>query len=89
MEFCQGRPHFYRITCMFLTLPQNTLQQPDERQLARGLESTDVPAHLQSMVNTLVTESARIEEGYAFLPCNGLSLMNAHIVLQVAALNTS
>ncbi|KAJ4000800.1 Retinoic acid induced 16-like protein-domain-containing protein [Lentinula boryana] len=41
----------------------NTLQHPDERQLARGIKSTDVPAHLQSMVNSLVAESTRIDEG--------------------------
>ncbi|KAF5391407.1 hypothetical protein D9757_001905 [Collybiopsis confluens] len=42
---------------------KNTLLHPDERQLARGIKSTDVPAHLQSMVNSLVAESTRIEEG--------------------------
>ncbi|KAJ3936854.1 MAG: Retinoic acid induced 16-like protein-domain-containing protein [Lentinula lateritia] len=42
---------------------KNTLQHPDERQLARGIKSTDVPAHLQTMVNSLVTESTRIDEG--------------------------
>jgi hypothetical protein len=44
-------------------LVKNTLLHPDERQLARGIKSTDVPAHLQSMVNSLVAESTRIEEG--------------------------
>ncbi|KAJ4487972.1 Retinoic acid induced 16-like protein-domain-containing protein [Lentinula aciculospora] len=42
---------------------KNTLQHPDERQLARGIKTTDVPAHLQSMVNSLVAESTRIDEG--------------------------
>ncbi|KAJ3759862.1 Retinoic acid induced 16-like protein-domain-containing protein [Lentinula raphanica] len=42
---------------------KNTLQHPDERQLARGIKSTDVPTHLQSMVNSLVAESTRIDEG--------------------------
>jgi hypothetical protein len=37
---------------------------PDERQLTKGIKSTDVPVHLQSMVDSLVWESTRIEEGY-------------------------
>ncbi|KAJ7155979.1 Retinoic acid induced 16-like protein-domain-containing protein [Mycena crocata] len=41
----------------------NTLLHPDERQLTRGIKSTDVPAHLQSMVDSLVLESTRTEEG--------------------------
>ncbi|KAH9842774.1 Retinoic acid induced 16-like protein-domain-containing protein [Rhodofomes roseus] len=44
-------------------LIKNTLIHPDERQLSRGIESTDVPAHLQSMVDSLVWESTRTEEG--------------------------
>lgn len=43
---------------------QNTLEHPDERQLARGIKATDVPAHLQSVVDALVWESTRTEEGY-------------------------
>lgn len=42
---------------------QNTLLYPDERQLARGIRATDVPARLQSMVDALVWESTRTEEG--------------------------
>ena len=42
-----------------------TLVQPDERQLSKGIKSTDVPAHLQSMVDSLVWESSRTEDGYA------------------------
>ncbi|KAJ7582727.1 Retinoic acid induced 16-like protein-domain-containing protein [Mycena floridula] len=42
---------------------KNTLLYPDERQLSRGIASTDVPAHLQSMVDSLVLESTRTEEG--------------------------
>ncbi|KAJ7046768.1 Retinoic acid induced 16-like protein-domain-containing protein [Mycena alexandri] len=42
---------------------QNTLLHPDERQLTRGIKSTDVPANLQSMVDSLVLESTRTEEG--------------------------
>ncbi|KAJ6596880.1 Retinoic acid induced 16-like protein-domain-containing protein [Mycena vulgaris] len=42
---------------------KNTLLHPDERQLTRGIKSTDVPAHLQSMVDSLVLESTRTEEG--------------------------
>ncbi|OCH95550.1 hypothetical protein OBBRIDRAFT_745250 [Obba rivulosa] len=44
-------------------LVNNTLLHPDERQLSRGIKSTDVPAHLQSMVDALVWESTRVEEG--------------------------
>ncbi|KAI0831244.1 Retinoic acid induced 16-like protein-domain-containing protein [Trametes gibbosa] len=44
-------------------LVKNTLLHPDERQLTRGIKSTDVPAHLQSMVDSLVWESTRAEEG--------------------------
>ncbi|KAH7889708.1 Retinoic acid induced 16-like protein-domain-containing protein [Phlebopus sp. FC_14] len=40
-----------------------TLEHPDERQLLKGIKSTDVPAHLQSMVDSLVWESSRTEEG--------------------------
>ncbi|EKM55436.1 uncharacterized protein PHACADRAFT_143766 [Phanerochaete carnosa HHB-10118-sp] len=42
---------------------KNTLEHPDERQLARGIKATDVPAHLQSVVDALVWESTRTEEG--------------------------
>ncbi|GLB34967.1 putative retinoic acid induced 16-like protein [Lyophyllum shimeji] len=42
---------------------KNTLQHPDERQLSRGIKSTNVPAHLQSLVDALVWESTRTEEG--------------------------
>ncbi|KAF5380831.1 hypothetical protein D9615_003944 [Tricholomella constricta] len=42
---------------------QNTLQHPDERQLSRGIKSTHVPVHLQSLVDALVWESTRTEEG--------------------------
>ncbi|KIJ69451.1 hypothetical protein HYDPIDRAFT_79689 [Hydnomerulius pinastri MD-312] len=44
-------------------LIKNTLEHPDERQLLKGINSTDVPAHLQSMVDSLVWESSRTEEG--------------------------
>jgi hypothetical protein len=36
---------------------------PDERQLAKGIQFTDVPAYLKSMVDSLVWESTRLEEG--------------------------
>lgn len=42
---------------------QDTLLMPDERQLTKGIDSTDVPAHLQSMVDSLVWESTRNEDG--------------------------
>ena len=44
---------------------------PDERQLTKGIHSTDVPAHLQSMVDSLVWESTRMEEdGYVSICIN-------------------
>ncbi|KAG6877710.1 hypothetical protein C0993_004805 [Termitomyces sp. T159_Od127] len=42
---------------------QNTLEFPDERQLSRGIKSTNVPDHLRSLVDALVWESTRTEEG--------------------------
>ncbi|KAG0707778.1 Retinoic acid induced 16-like protein-domain-containing protein, partial [Suillus ampliporus] len=44
-------------------LIKTTLEHPDERQLTKGIKSTDAPAHLQSMVDALVWESSRTEEG--------------------------
>ncbi|KAG1731891.1 Retinoic acid induced 16-like protein-domain-containing protein [Suillus lakei] len=44
-------------------LIKTILEHPDERQLTKGIESTDAPAHLQSMVDALVRESSRTEEG--------------------------
>lgn len=40
---------------------------PDERQLTKGIASTDVPTKLQSMVDALVSESTRLEDGYVGL----------------------
>ena len=65
MECDQGR----RITSNRLSLKaqfneQNTLLYPDERQLTKGIKYTEVPARLQSMVDSLVWESSRTEEGY-------------------------
>ncbi|KAH8107083.1 Retinoic acid induced 16-like protein-domain-containing protein [Cristinia sonorae] len=45
------------------TYVKTTLLHPDERQLSRGIKSTDVPTHLKSMVDALVWESTRTEEG--------------------------
>ncbi|KAG1782479.1 Retinoic acid induced 16-like protein-domain-containing protein [Suillus placidus] len=39
------------------------LEHPDERQLTKGIKSTDAPAHLRSMVDALVRESSHTEEG--------------------------
>ncbi|KAF9505986.1 hypothetical protein BS47DRAFT_1305859 [Hydnum rufescens UP504] len=41
---------------------KNTLLYPDERQLARGISSTNVVEHLQSMVSHLVREASSLEE---------------------------
>ncbi|PFH54367.1 hypothetical protein AMATHDRAFT_634 [Amanita thiersii Skay4041] len=45
------------------TSVKNTLQHPDERQLNKGIKSTNVPMLLQSMVDALVWESTRTEAG--------------------------
>ncbi|TFK29927.1 hypothetical protein FA15DRAFT_630657 [Coprinopsis marcescibilis] len=42
---------------------KSTLLEPDERQLAKGIKTTDVPAQIQSMVDALVSESTRVERG--------------------------
>lgn len=52
----------YRLSS--LDTNQNTLLHPDERQLSRGIKSTDVRAKLQSMVDSLVWESSRTDDGY-------------------------
>ncbi|KIK38677.1 hypothetical protein CY34DRAFT_377607 [Suillus luteus UH-Slu-Lm8-n1] len=48
------------------------LEHPDERQLTKGINSTDAPAHLQSMVDALVKESSHTEEGYVLCNHEGL-----------------
>ncbi|EJD05802.1 uncharacterized protein FOMMEDRAFT_119098 [Fomitiporia mediterranea MF3/22] len=45
------------------TIIYDTLTHPDERQLARGIRATAVPAALKTMVDSLVWESTRMEEG--------------------------
>ena len=42
---------------------QETLTHPDERKLARGINATEVPTALRSMVDSLVWEATRTEEG--------------------------
>ncbi|KDQ19869.1 hypothetical protein BOTBODRAFT_125345 [Botryobasidium botryosum FD-172 SS1] len=44
------------------TIVKDTLLHPDERQLTRGIQSTDVPANLRAMVDNLVWESSRTDE---------------------------
>ncbi|KAI5122048.1 hypothetical protein M0805_006032 [Coniferiporia weirii] len=44
-------------------LVKDTLTHPDERQLARGISATEVPAALKSMIDSLVWESTRTDEG--------------------------
>jgi len=36
---------------------------PDERQLMKGIGSTNVPELLRSMVDSLVVESTRLDDG--------------------------
>ena len=36
---------------------------PDERQLNKGIGSTDVPVRLHAIVDLLVWESTRVEDG--------------------------
>ncbi|KDQ33280.1 hypothetical protein PLEOSDRAFT_1099252 [Pleurotus ostreatus PC15] len=42
---------------------KSTLMHPDERQLAYGIDSTDVPTSLKAMVDALVWETTRTEAG--------------------------
>ncbi|KAF8329156.1 Retinoic acid induced 16-like protein-domain-containing protein [Cantharellus anzutake] len=44
---------------------KSTLEFPDERQLARGITSTNVVEHLNAMVNLLIYESSEGDEGSA------------------------
>lgn len=44
------------------TSVRSTLEHPDERQLARGIGSTDVPKNLKLIVDALVYESNRTDE---------------------------
>lgn len=41
---------------------QETLEQPDERMLSRGISSTQVPQQLQLMVDALVHESNETDD---------------------------
>ncbi|KAI9631978.1 Retinoic acid induced 16-like protein-domain-containing protein [Dioszegia hungarica] len=41
---------------------QDTLDHPDERQLVRGIATTEVPKQLQHIVDAMVCENGRIEE---------------------------
>jgi len=64
-------------------LVQDTLSMPDERQLTKGIGSTDVPALLRSMVDSLVWESTRIEEGYVMRFYFGRKVvLNPHLVIE-------
>jgi hypothetical protein len=45
------------------TIVKDTLVSPDERQLTKGIKSTEAPNRLQAMVDSLVWESSRTEEG--------------------------
>ena len=54
---------------------------PDERQLTKGIKSTDVPAHLQSMVDSLVWESTRVEEGYVCVQIGRIMLSDTLTVI--------
>ena len=63
---------------------QDTLLMPDERQLTKGIGSTDVPALLRSMVDSLVWESTRIEEGYVMTFYSDLNVcLNPRLVAEV------
>ncbi|EJD44087.1 hypothetical protein AURDEDRAFT_65581 [Auricularia subglabra TFB-10046 SS5] len=57
------------------TIVKETLEHPDERQLTRGITSTEVPARLKLMVDALVSESTSTEEG-TFGPCLEYLLKN-------------
>ena len=57
---CLYRVHWL---CANVLVVKDTLTHPDERQLAKGIQSTGVPAALKSMLDSLVWESTRTEEG--------------------------
>lgn len=61
---------------------------PDERQLSRGIKSTDVPVHLQSMVDSLVWESTRTEEGCVAILQTQVLSSSPNSERQVPALST-
>lgn len=72
--------------------PQSTLSHPDERQLAKGIKSTDVPKHLKNMVDLLVSESNQTEEGgtgvcLEYLLKNGAPLANLGAVPAISPLS--
>ena len=60
------------ITLRYCSTRQSTLLHPDERQLARGIKASDVPARLQAMVDALVWESTRTEEGWVQYISDGI-----------------
>ncbi|KAG8805849.1 hypothetical protein FRC18_006460 [Serendipita sp. 400] len=63
----QPQDHFAEFTKSWQAI-KNTLTYPDERQLNRGIRSTDVPARLRSMGDALIHESASSDfEEYCFL----------------------
>ncbi|KIO27021.1 hypothetical protein M407DRAFT_233707 [Tulasnella calospora MUT 4182] len=53
---------------------QETLSAPDERQISRGIQSTEVPSHLRSMTDSLVRESTQYEDSTG--PCLEYLLRN-------------
>ncbi|KAH7107833.1 Retinoic acid induced 16-like protein-domain-containing protein [Auriculariales sp. MPI-PUGE-AT-0066] len=57
------------------TIIQETLEYPDERQLRLGITSTNIPAQLKIMVDTLVSESTSVDEG-TIGPCLEYLLKN-------------
>ena len=67
MDVRQGSGRLASCDSHPLSHRQNTLLYPDERQLMKGVKSTDVPSRLQSMVDSLVSESTRMQEGCGHL----------------------
>lgn len=88
MDTCQGVYMSSKHEIVLHLMAQNTLLHPDERQLTRGIKATDVPVHLQSMVDSLVWESARTEEGYEIHKLTVTAPQTILLVLLVAASNT-
>lgn len=73
------------MTIVQFVFVQNTLLYPDERQLMKGVKSTEVPAKLQSMVDSLVSESTRMQEGCGDVVEHSISPVSHYGVLVLQA----
>ncbi|KAG8829204.1 hypothetical protein FRC17_006987 [Serendipita sp. 399] len=76
----QPQDHFAEFTKSWQAI-KSTLLYPDERQLNRGIHSTDVPARLRSLGEALVHESASSGSEGGTGPCMEYLLKNVKDVL--------